>query len=454
MNPSNTVISNTAFEINFDGLVGPTHNYAGLSVGNVASLKNAAQASNPKQGALQGLAKMKALSDMGLKQAVLPPLERPDVHVLRQLGFSGTDKQVITKAAKEAPAVFAATCSASSMWTANACTISPSADTQDKKVHFTAANLSNKFHRSIEAPTTSRVLKAIFSDDQHFAHHQALPMGDHFGDEGAANHTRFCDNYGEQGVEFFVYGKYAFDSSKPFPKKYPARQTFEASQAIARLHQLDNSKTVFAQQNPDVIDAGVFHNDVISVGNRNCLFYHEEAFLDSDKVIADIQRAYGESPMHFIKVPTSAVSLYDSVHTYLFNSQLISLADGSMAIIAPGECQENQNVKTYLDSVIADDNPISKVEIFDVKQSMQNGGGPACLRQRVVLNEMEIAASNQSVYINDQLFQRLNQWVEAHYRDSLMESDLADPQLLVESRSALDELTQILNLGSVYPFQR
>jgi len=448
MNPSTT-----AFEINFDGLVGPTHNYAGLSVGNIASLKSATQASNPKQGALQGLAKMKALSDMGLKQAVLPPLERPDVHVLRQLGFAGTDEQVITRAAKEAPSVFAATCSASSMWTANACTISPSADTQDHKVHFTAANLSNKFHRSIEAPTTSRVLKAIFSNEQYFFHHEPLPLGDHFGDEGAANHTRFCSDYGKQGVEFFVFGKYAFDSSKPFPKKFPARQTFEASQAIARLHQLENSKTVFAQQNPDIIDAGVFHNDVIAVGNRNCLFYHEMAFLDSNKVIADIQRAYGESPMHFIKVPVDAVGIYDSVHTYLFNSQLISLADGSMAIIAPGECQENKNVKSYLDSVIADDNPISKVEIFDVKQSMQNGGGPACLRQRVVLNEAEISASNQSVYMNEQLFHRLNQWVEAHYRDSLIESDLADPKLLVESRTALDQLTQILNLGSVYPFQ-
>ncbi len=444
---------NQSFEVNFDGLVGPTHNYAGLSVGNVASLKNAAQASNPKQGALQGLAKMKALSDMGLKQAVLPPLERPDVHVLRQLGFTGTDEQVITRAAKDAPAVFAATCSASSMWTANACTISPSADTQDKKVHFTAANLSNKFHRSIEAPTTSRVLESIFTNKDYFSHHEALPMGDHFGDEGAANHTRFCNTYGEQGVEFFVFGKYAFDNSKLFPKKYPARQTFEASQAIARLHKLKESKTVFAQQNPDVIDAGVFHNDVISVGNRDCLFYHETAFLDSEKVIADLQSAYGDSPMHFIKVPTSAVSIHDAVHTYLFNSQLVTLDDGSMAIIAPGECRENDNVRTYLDSVIAGDNPISKVEIYDVKQSMQNGGGPACLRQRIVLSDTEMLASNQSVYMNEVLFGNLNSWVEKHYRDSLVEKDLADPQLLVESRTALDELTQILDLGSVYPFQ-
>lgn len=445
--------STTAYEVNFDGLVGPTHNYAGLSVGNVASLKNAAQASNPKQGALQGLAKMKALSDMGLQQAVLPPLERPDVHVLRKLGFTGTDEQVITKAASEAPAVFAATCSASSMWTANACTISPSADTQNGKVHFTAANLANKFHRSIEAPTTSRVLQAIFSNSDYFDHHHPLPMGDHFGDEGAANHTRFCSEYGQQGVEFFVFGKYAFDSTKPFPKKYPARQTFEASQAIARLHQLNDGKTVFAQQNPDVIDAGVFHNDVIAVGNRNCLFYHQMAFLDSAKVIQDLQEAYGEHPMHFVEVPTSAVSVEDAVHTYLFNSQLVTLNDGSMAIIAPGECRENDNVRNYLESVIAADNPISKVEIYDVKQSMQNGGGPACLRQRIVLNESEMAAANQSVFINDSLFTTLNTWVEKHYRDSLEEKDLADPQLLVESRTALDELTKILNIGSVYPFQ-
>ena len=442
-----------AFEVNFDGLVGPTHNYAGLSVGNVASLKNVAQASSPRQGALQGLAKMKALSDMGLKQAVLPPLERPDVYVLRQLGFGGSDEDVIRKASQEAPAVYAATCSASSMWTANACTVSPSADTQDGRVHFTAANLSNKFHRSIESPTTSRVLNAIFKDEKLFAHHQPLPLGDHFGDEGAANHTRFCGDYNSAGVEFFVYGKYAFDNSKPAPKKFPARQTMEASQAIARLHQLNPAKTVYAQQHPDVIDAGVFHNDVISVGNQDCLFYHENAFLNTEQVLNDLQSAFGEQKLHFVKVPVDAVSVEDAVHSYLFNSQLVTLSPGHMAIIAPSECQENDNVRRYLESVIEQDNPIKEVKIYDVKQSMRNGGGPACLRQRVVLNEAEIAGANQSVFITDELFATLNTWVEKHYRDSLSESDLADPQLLIESRTALDELTKILNLGSVYPFQ-
>ena len=442
-----------AYEVNFDGLVGPTHNYAGLSVGNVASLKNADQASSPKQGALQGLAKMKALADLGLKQAGLPPLERPDVHVLRQLGFTGSDADVITQAAKQAPQVYAATCSASSMWTANACTVSPSADTADGKTHFTAANLSNKFHRSIESPTTSRVLKAIFSNEDFFSHHQPLPLGDHFGDEGAANHTRFCNEYNSKGVEFFVFGKYAFDNSKPAPQKFPARQTFEASQAIARLHQLDPAKTVYAQQHPDVIDAGVFHNDVISVGNQDCLFYHEKAFLNTEFVLEQLQKAFGDTPMHFVKVPDAQVSVEDAVHSYLFNSQLVTLSPGHMAIIAPGECQENDNVRQYLEAVVAEDNPIKEVKIFDVKQSMQNGGGPACLRQRVVLNDDEIAAANQSVFMNDALYATLTAWAEKHYRDSLTEKDLADPQLLVESRTALDELTKILNLGSVYPFQ-
>ncbi|RKZ99420.1 MAG: succinylarginine dihydrolase, partial [Gammaproteobacteria bacterium] len=274
-----------AEEYNFDGLVGPTHNYAGLSVGNVASLKNAQGIANPKEAALQGLAKMKALHDAGLPQAVLAPMERPDVTTLRQLGFTGNDGEVLAKAAKKAPQILVACASASSMWTANACTVSPSADTKDSKLHITPANLANKFHRSIEHQTTGRILKAMFDDERHFVHHEALPMGDHFGDEGAANHSRFCDKYGDQGLEFFVFGKYAFDHSMPEPKKFPARQTFEACESIARLHQLSDKHTVIAQQNPEVIDRGVFHNDVIAVGNGNVLFCHEKAFLDQAKTL-------------------------------------------------------------------------------------------------------------------------------------------------------------------------
>ncbi|MFW8589751.1 N-succinylarginine dihydrolase [Glaciecola sp. 2405UD65-10] len=443
-----------AIEANFDGLVGPSHNYAGLSFGNVASKSNANAVSNPKKAALQGLDKMKALADLGMFQGVLAPQERPDVHSLRRVGFTGSDEKVLSDAYKKAPAIFLACCSASSMWTANAATVSPSADCKDNKLHFTPANLTNKFHRAIEPKVTGNILKAVFNNSEYFEHHQHLPENDHFGDEGAANHTRFCSEYGDAGTEFFVYGKYAFDSSKIAPKKFPARQTREASEAIARLHQLDDTKTVFAQQNPDVIDQGVFHNDVIAVGNKNVLFYHDQAFLNTQQVKQDILKSFGNNDFHFIEVPSEQVSVQDAVKSYLFNTQLINLPNGDMVIIAPSDCEENQAVNAYLNTLIQDNNPITNVHYFDVKQSMQNGGGPACLRLRVVLNEQQQQAVNKNAVMNNGLYSKLTTWVNKHYRDQLCAADLADPSFLLESRTALDELTQIMHLGSVYPFQR
>ncbi|MFF5867598.1 N-succinylarginine dihydrolase [Pseudomonas sp. NPDC012596] len=445
-----------SYEVNFDGLVGPTHNYGGLSYGNVASQSNSQQGSSPREAARQGLAKMKALADMGFNQGVLAPQERPDVAALRRLGFSGSDAEVIQRAAKEAMPLLVASCSASSMWVANAATVSPSADTADGRVHFTAANLNCKYHRSIEHPTTSRVLAAMFNNDKHFAHHPALPAVAQFGDEGAANHTRFCRSYGEAGVEFFVYGRSAFDSRYPAPQKYPARQTLEASQAVARLHGLSDDGVVYAQQNPAVIDQGVFHNDVIAVGNGEVLFYHEDAFLETDAVLGQLQAKLASKGGNFqaIRVPRAKVAVEDAVRSYLFNSQLLSREDGSMLLVVPEECRNNERVWAYLQQLASQGGAVQEVKVFDLKQSMQNGGGPACLRLRVALKETELAAVNPGVIMTAPLYDTLLQWVDKHYRDRLGEADLADPQLLVECRTALDELTQILKLGSVYPFQR
>jgi succinylarginine dihydrolase len=444
-----------AYEVNFDGLVGPTHNYSGLSYGNVASTGNQNAVSNPKLAAKQGLQKMKALADLGFKQGVLAPQERPDVASLRRLGFTGSDADVIARAAKEAPAILAAATSASCMWTANAATVSPSADTKDGRVHFTPANLNNKFHRSIEHPTTRRVLKGMFTDESRFVVHEALPAQMHFGDEGAANHTRFCAEYDAPGVEFFVYGASAFDMSQPRPDRFPARQTLEASQAIARLHGLSEEGVVYAQQDPATIDKGVFHNDVISVGNRNVLFHHEKSFANQAAVLAELDRKLAARGGNFvaIEVPEAEVTVEEAVKSYLFNSQLLSKADGGMIIVVPEECRNIERVWAYLNKLTASGGPIGEVRVFDLKQSMQNGGGPACLRLRVALNEAEIAAVNPKVMMNDTLFATLNDWVERHYRDRIAPADLADPQLLVECRTALDELTRILGLGSVYPFQ-
>jgi succinylarginine dihydrolase len=441
-----------AVEANFDGLVGPTHNYAGLSWGNVASKSNVAAVSNPKEAALQGLAKMKRLADRGYVQGVLPPHERPHLPTLRALGFGGADEDVLRAAAENSPSIMAAVSSASTMWTANAATVSPSADTADHRVHFTPANLSAKFHRSIEHPVTGRALKSIFSDDAYFAHHQALPSVGHFGDEGAANHTRLCGGYGEAGVELFVYGQVAFNEQAPAPKLYPARQTLEASQAIARLHGLPDEHVVFAQQNPAAIDAGVFHNDVIAVGNGNTLFFHEMAFLDEDRVLSDIRSKLTGAELEAVRVTADQVPLKDAVASYLFNSQLLNTPDGMMLAV-PGECREIASVSRYLDELVGSGGPITSVEVFDVKQSMRNGGGPACLRLRVVLSDDELGAMHPGVLMDDALYERLTTWVEAHYRDELSQDDLGDPMLLQEVRKALDELTGILGLGSIYDFQ-
>ncbi|MGV2287246.1 N-succinylarginine dihydrolase [Trinickia sp. YCB016] len=444
-----------AREANFDGLVGPTHNYAGLSFGNVASQNNEKSVANPKAAAKQGLRKMKQLADLGFQQGVLPPQERPSLRLLRELGFSGNETRVIERAAKEAPELLAAASSASAMWTANAATVSPSADTHDGRVHFTPANLTSKLHRAIEHEATRRTLRAIFADEARFAVHEALPGTPALGDEGAANHTRFCAEYGKRGVEFFVYGRSEYRRG-PEPKRYPARQTFEASRAVAQRHGLDDAATVYAQQSPDVIDAGVFHNDVIAVGNRETLFCHERAFVDQSAVYDQLRTQLSKQGAAFnvIEVPDAQVSVADAVTSYLFNSQLLTRPDGKQALVVPQECRENPRVAEYLDRLMSGTGPIDDLLVFDLRESMKNGGGPACLRLRVVLNEQERAAVKPGVWIDDTLFGRLDAWIEKHYRDRLAPVDLADPSLLVESRTALDELTQILGVGSLYDFQR
>jgi succinylarginine dihydrolase len=447
-----------AFEVNFDGLVGPTHNYAGLSYGNVASMEHGLTVSNPKAAVFQGLDKMKLLSDLGLVQGVLPPHERPDIRTLRRLGFRGSDAQVLSSAARESPLLLAACCSASSMWAANSATVSPSADTADGLVHFTPANLVSQFHRSLESEFTTLLLKAIFNDETAFLHHPALPAAAHMSDEGAANHTRLSSSLEKGGIELFVYGRQSFERADSAPRVFPARQTLEASSVIARLHRLDPSKTVFARQNPAAVDAGVFHNDVISVGNENVFLYHSQAYADTGSVISELKSAFRDSchaELIAIEVSPHEVSVSEAVGTYLFNSQLVTLPDESMCLIAPLECSENEKTEHLLRQVIADaGNPIRHLHYTDTRQSMKNGGGPACLRLRVALTEAEKALAHQATFLTDKLYSDLRTWADRFYRDRIEPLDLADPALAEESKAALDALTQLLDLGSLYSFQK
>jgi succinylarginine dihydrolase len=441
----------TAVEANADGLVGPTHSYAGLAPGNLASEFNAGEVSNPRAAVLEGLAKMRRLADWGVPQFVLPPQERPLIPFLRDVGFAGTDAEILRAAWREAPPLAAAACSASSMWAANAATVTPSMDAEDGRVHFTPANLVTHLHRSLEAPQTALALRRLFPDERRFAVHEPLPAQPHFGDEGAANHVRLCADHGEPGVNLFVFGRAAWEPSGGI---YPARQTREAFEAIGRRHGVVTQ--VFARQGQTAIDAGAFHNDVVCVGTCATLFFHELAFDNPAEVKADIRRtAQGFEP-RFIEVTNVELPIEDAVTSYLFNSQLLSLpGEDRLTLLAPVEVRENLRARAVAEAVAASNGPIGRVEYVDVRQSMRNGGGPACLRLRVVLTGEELAAANPAQRLDAGLHERLNGWAERRYRERLAPADLADPKLMDESRAALDELTQILDLGSgFYPFQR
>jgi succinylarginine dihydrolase len=431
-------------EVNFDGLIGPTHNYAGLAFGNLASAANKGAPSNPRAAALQGLAKMRAVSGLGLPQGFLPPHDRPHLRTLRALGFSGSDREVIERAGRTAPEILANCYAASAMWTANAATVAPSPDTADGRVHFTPANLASNFHRAIEPPTTARILKTIFPDERLFAHHAPLPGGVHFGDEGAANHGRFARAHGDKGVQLFVYG---LDGAH-----FPARQRRRASEAVARNHLLDPVRVIFAQQSRAALDAGAFHNDVVGVANASVLFLHEQSFEDGGSVIAAIRQA---APfVDFIEAPKEAVTLEDAIQSYLFNSQLLSLPGGEMALVLPKESEENPRVKAFVDETLGRNNPINRALYYDVRESMRNGGGPACLRLRVVLSEAELAAVNSNFLLDEAKFAALEDWVRRHYRDRVVPDDLRDPKFMEESLAAIDALTALLDLGAFYDFQR
>lgn len=439
-----------SIEYNFDGLCGPTHNYGGLSPGNVASMAHGGTHSNPRAAALQGLGKMRFVHELGAGQAVLPPQPRPSLRTLRSLGFGGTDEEVLSRAGRDAEHLLRLCSSASAMWAANAATVAPSSDTADGRVHFTVANLSAMFHRSIEAEETSAVLRAIFSDDRHFAVHAPLPGSPHLADEGAANHLRLCSSQG--AAQVFAWGRRAWGDGSG-PSRFPARHTLEASQAVARLHLLRPERTLFARQDPEGIDAGAFHTDVLAVGQGPFLMLHERAFADREGLLAGLRSILGDEFQPTL-ASEAELPLADAVRAYPFNSQLLGAPDGRIVLLAPEEARENERARAFLDRVRSEAKVVSHVSYLDVNQSMRNGGGPACLRLRVVLDDEEVRAVRASVFFTPALHDRLGDWVVRHYRDRLCPADLRDPALAREGLVALDELTRILGLGSVYDFQR
>jgi succinylarginine dihydrolase len=442
-----------AVEANFDGLVGPTHNYAGLSEGNRAAEQNKGSIARPREAAHQGLAKMMHLARLGIPQGILPPHERPFIPALRAIGFTGGDKDVWESAWRDTPDMARRALAASAMWAANAATVSPSADCADGRVHLTPANLHTMAHRALEAATTTRALKLIFADEKRFAVHHPLPGHPIMADEGAANHMRMSADIGKFGVEIFVYGR----TDEIAQTRYPARQARGASEAIARLHELSPQRTLFVAQAAAAIDGGAFHNDVVAVAHKNVLLFHERAFENKQAALDEISGAAEDlfEPI-FLEISEEETPLADAVASYLFNAQLISPPGADrMTLILPEEARETPSTARAIERLGDSNGPIGAFEFFDLRQSMRNGGGPACLRLRVELSEDELTAVTQGFLLTDALYAQLEAWINRHYRETLSPDDLRDPALICETRAALDELTRVLPLGSdFYEFQR
>ena len=375
-----------ATEWQFDGLVGPTHNYAGLSFGNVASELNKHNLSNPRAAALQGLQKMRFVARETGSQCFFLPQYRPIVSELKRLGFDG-NPDVLKKAAKEAPELLASIFSASTMWAANAATVAPSRDTADGKLHLTPANLITKYHRSLEPAFTTRLLRRVFKDGERFVVHEPLPASVRFSDEGAANHVRVAADHGEPGLHVFVYGMSEQAAERPL--RFPARQHEDASRAVARMHRLDPERCLFVQQHPAAIDAGIFHHDVIGMSALGFIAQHEQAWVGGGEGVRKIARKLSSNTLRLLEVSEKELPLEAAVKSYFFNSQLLSDAKG-IRIVAPMECADVPQAKALFDRWV-EEGFVAGVHYLDVRESMRNGGGPACLRLRVVMTPEEDA---------------------------------------------------------------
>jgi len=411
-------------EINFDGIVGPSHNYAGLSFGNLAATRNQGKDAFPRAAALQGIAKMRHNLGLGLMQGILIPHPRPNRAWLEQLGAS----------ADEAGDLLPAALSASAMWAANAATVSPAPDTKDGRCHLTVANLKTMAHRSHEWPATLAQLRLAFADESQFAVHGPVPPA--FGDEGAANHMRMGAGHDSPGVEIFVYGV----AGGPFP----ARQHLQASRAVARLHGLDLERTLFVEQSEAAIAAGAFHNDVVAVANEHVLFTHEQAFADKGAFYAELRRLLPEAEI--VEVPAALVSLDEAVKSYLFNAQLVSLPEGGMALILPEEARESERVWSWLQQMVAGNGAIRRLCVVDVRDSMANGGGPACLRLRVVADPDTV---DSRFLVDEAQLDRIAGLIEAWWPERISPEDLADPDLHGRIEAGRSALLSTLDLAAL-----
>jgi succinylarginine dihydrolase len=334
------------------------------------------------------------------------------------------------------------------MWAANAGTFTPACDASDGRHHLTLANLASSWHRAAESRERLGQLSTLFAATESqpagkAVLHDALPSIVPLRDEGAANHMRLCDAEGTSAVHIFVYGQADLAVAAT---QTMARQTLAASQAVARLHGLDPSRTFYLQQHPHAIEAGVFHNDVIATSHANMLLYHEFAFWKAEDELARIGQAYQHfcgRPLQRICIRQQELTLTDAVSSYFFNSQILTPRGASSGpspghtLVCAQQCQRMPQVRAMIERLVADERHlITQVRYVNLDESMAGGGGPACLRLRVQLpSELIDQFAPTARWTSD----RDSQWravIEQYYPEQLEWERLGDPHLIQQYAAA------------------
>jgi len=210
------------------------------------------------------------------------------------------------------------------------------------------------------------------------------------------------------------------------------------------LHGLLPERTVFVEQNPVAIDAGAFHNDVLAVANEGVVFAHELAFADRQGAYDAIRQAF--PALQVLEVPDSAVSLAEAIKTYLFNAQLLSTGEDGMTLIVPEECRKSASVWSWCEQMVAGNGPIRHVIPVNLRQSMANGGGPACLRLRVVADPRTV---DPRFLLDEATAELLESIIAANWPEQIDPADLGSEALARSVTMARKALLMALDLGEL-----